>query len=133
VQEFKRASAKLDKLAKGLGRKTPRALRRIGEDIMLDVKSSRPGKGVPVDVGTLRSSGQVTQEAQGSIALTFGGAAAPYALEQHENMDYHHTVGEARFLVRGVERWKPGSASAWRAYQELQQEVDRLAVSRGNR
>ena len=131
-QEFRRASTKLRLLAGNLDKKTPAAMRLIGEEIMLDVKSSRPGAGVPVDEGTLRSSGRV--DATGKlITLSFGGAAAPYALVQHEDTSLQHTVGEARYLVRGVERWRPNGVSAIRARAELQAAIDKLAVSRKGR
>lgn len=131
-QEFKRAALKIDKLASGMAQKTPDAVRMIGEDIMFDVKASRPGAGVPVDTGVLRSSGQVEGPTgiKGDVILSFGGAAAPYALVQHENTQFAHKVGEARYLVRGVERWQPHGASAQRARAELQQVIDKLAVSK---
>lgn len=126
-KEFRRVRRKLDRLAGNLDKATPEAIRVIAEDIMLDVKSSRPGKGVPKDEGTLQSSGRVTQS--GKVAeLSFGGASAPYALIQHENEQYAHTLGEARYLIRGVERWSPGGASAQRARAELQREIDKLAA-----
>ncbi|MGH9255471.1 MAG: hypothetical protein ACRD3C_13000, partial [Vicinamibacterales bacterium] len=50
-----------------------------------------------------------------SVELSFGGAAANYALAQHEILTYRHKVGEARYLVRGMERWKPGGSSAMEA------------------
>lgn len=77
----------------------------VGEEIMTDVKAAVPGRGVPVDEGTLRGSGTVEGPAQGRVVLAFGGAAAPYALVQHERTDFHHDIGEARYLVRGLERW----------------------------
>jgi hypothetical protein len=81
-------------------------LRVVGETIMTDVKASRSGAGVPRDTGALAASGRVSgPSASGAVDLTFGGAAAPYALRQHEELSYRHPVGEARYLVRGVERF----------------------------
>lgn len=84
-------------------------LRSEGEAIMTDVKASRPGKGVPVDTGALRSSGVVrgpnlASPGEPTVKLTFGGPSAPYALVQHERLDFTHDVGEARYLVRGFQR-----------------------------
>lgn len=49
---------------------------------------------VPIDTGALRSSGFVQQpEVKGneiSVTVAYGGAAAPYAVIQHENLEYHH-------------------------------------------
>lgn len=111
----RRVSEWAQKCAEGLGP----GLRIAGEEIMTDVKASRPGHGVPRDEGTLASSGRVTgptpDKATPEVELSFGGAAAPYALVQHERDDFRHTVGESRYLVRGVERWKPGGSAAMTA------------------
>ncbi len=53
----------------------------------------------PVDQGTLRGSAYIEERReQGKIIIGYGGAAASYALKQHENLHYHHTVGQAKFL-----------------------------------
>ena len=96
---------------------------------MLDVKASSPGHGVPVDTGVLRGSGIVTgPDPSGAVALTFGGAAAPYAIRQHEELGYRHTVGEARYLIRGVQRWEAGG-NARRSLAKIARSV----VNRGRR
>ena len=51
----------------------------------------------PVDSGTLRGSAQVVKEGD-KIIVGYGGAAASYSIDQHENMAYHHPVGQAKFL-----------------------------------
>lgn len=60
----------------------------------------------PVDLGPLRASGvvlpPVRSGSQTSVEMGYGGAAADYALRQHEELGYHHTVGEAKFLERPV-------------------------------
>ena len=68
---------------------------------------------VPVDTGTLRSSGYVAppemQEGYISVELGYGGPAArinpktgessdAYAIFVHENLNAHHDVGQALFL-----------------------------------
>lgn len=102
-------------------------LRAVGEEIMSEVKDSRPGHGVPVDTGALRSTGRVegptfTRHSP-EVELSFGGSAAPYALVQHEHLEYHHTVGEARYLVRGLERWSAGKSAAMETFAETAQQV----------
>ena len=125
---FRRAAQRIEKLRQNLGRSAKNGLRMIGEEIMLDVKASRPGAGVPVDKGTLRSSGTVDgPNALGQVTLSFGNAAAPYALRQHEEMHYHHEVGEARYLVRGVERWQAHGLSTSKALAELNMAIQRSA------
>jgi len=126
--EFHKAAVKLNKLAGGLKNKAPHAVRSIGEDIMTDVKTSRPGAGVPKDTGVLAGSGQVEGPTNGQVTLSFGGAAAPYALVQHENTDYAHRLGEPRYLIRGIERWQPGGVSAAKAYAEMRAEIKRLGL-----
>ena len=68
---------------------------------------------VPVDTGTLRASGYVTEPKregdQVTIEIGFGGPAAKinpvsgessdsYAIFVHENLEAHHPVGQAKFL-----------------------------------
>lgn len=122
VRSFRAAAKKIAQYMQTLSKDRPAALYKIGEEIMTDVKASRPGHGVPVRRGTLRSTGRVTllsaDEKHPQVELSFGGAAAPYALIQHEVTTYHHKVGEARYLVRGVERWKPGSSVALQSIKE---------------
>lgn len=61
------------------------ALRGTAEEILTEAKQ----KYVPVDLGTLRSSGHVQPVKRTddilSVTLVFGGAAAPYALSVHEH------------------------------------------------
>lgn len=120
-QSFLTASKRISSAAKEIGRRF--SPRMIGEEIMTDVKASRPGHGVPVDEGTLRNSGRVVGGGSGPaaiqrVSLEFGGAAAPYAVIQHENLWYHHMVGEARYLVRGLERWRPSGSKAMDALRK---------------
>jgi len=117
---FNRAAQRIGNLRKNMVKGMHSGLRVIGEEIMLDVKAARPGAGVPVRTGALRSTGRVEgPDTRGQVALSFGGAAAPYALEQHENTHIHHQVGEARYLVRGVERWQAHGLSVSKALNEL--------------
>jgi hypothetical protein len=60
---------------------------------------------VPVDHGNLRSSGHValpkmTGPFQWVVEMGYGGPAVPYAVVQHERLDYKHTVGEAKYLEK---------------------------------
>lgn len=75
------------------------ALYAEGERIMAEAKRL-----CPVDTGTLRSTGHVQKPVirRGSIEVTlgFGGPAAPYAVYVHENLNVHHTVGQAKYLEK---------------------------------
>ena len=117
VRSFRAAAKKIAVAARSLRDDFGWRLRVIGEEIMTDVKTSTPGHGVPVDKGALRSSGRVegptgTSE-KPQVELSFGGSSAPYALIQHEVTTFHHTVGEPRYLVRGLERWHPDTSPAF--------------------
>jgi hypothetical protein len=115
-QSFARAAAKIAKAAEQMRRREiPGGVRLIAEEILTDVKASRPGAGVPRDKGTLANSGKTTQAGPLAVDISFGDAAAPYALVQHETLEFVHKLGEARYLVRGIERWKPGGSAAMEA------------------
>lgn len=65
-----------------------RAIVAIANDI-----SNKADQLVPVDEGVLRSSRnlKVTKNTKGvDVAITYGGAAAPYAIVQHERLDFWH-------------------------------------------
>lgn len=130
---FNAAAERIARLRRGLEAKTPAGVRRIGEEIMTDVKASRPGAGVPRDTGTLASTARVTgPNSKGEVILSFGGQAAPYALEQHERTDFSHRLGEARYLVRGLERWQPDGSAAMAALKaNAQAAVDVVAAEGG--
>ncbi len=95
-----------------LGKDAPKvvggALFREAERIMAEIKTIPI---VPVDTGVLRESGHVTPpevDSRGStVVMAFGGPAAPYALIQHENLSYHHPVGQAKYLSEPVNRNLP--------------------------
>ena len=95
------------KALKKLGDKGPKALGgalfREGESIIGDSKK----KYVPVVSGNLRSSGHVDKpkvtSSGASVELGYGGPAAPYALDVHENPNTGKTatgskVGEWKYL-----------------------------------
>jgi len=61
--------------------------------------------------GTLRDSGQVARpDRRGkhiSVTMSYGGAAEDYAVVQHENLDFHHTTGQAKFLESVINESRP--------------------------
>lgn len=77
---------------------------------------------VPIEEGTLQNSGTVAQAADGkTVGIGFGsGAAAPYAVPQHERLDYHHDAGrQAKYLERPFQASKStGMRIVQRAIQE---------------
>lgn|SRR5690554_4110573 len=69
----------------------------------------------PVDTGTLRASGHVQEPkvkpGRIEVVMGFGGPAAPYAIYVHENLEAHHTVGQAKFLETPLMRAQRGLAN----------------------
>lgn len=96
VQQVQAELARLAERAKPIA---GQALYVEAEAIMAESKQR-----APVDTGALRSSGHVLPpdiDKDGvEVKLGYGGAAEAYAIVQHERLDYHHTVGEAKFLER---------------------------------
>ena len=103
VEELK---ATLGKLADAAGPQSAKAITEVAELIMAKAKDitpvyvGKPRKGVVP--GALRASGHVEQavitQDEASVQLGFGGPSAPYALIQHERTDFHHAVGQAKYL-----------------------------------
>lgn len=96
----------------------------LGTDTMTNAK-----KRTPVDTGALIASGtthlpQVSGSSV-SVNLTFGGAAASYAIYVHEMVHLYHAIGEAKFLEKAVIEMQP------KADRYLAQHVAR-AVGSGN-
>lgn len=102
---------KLQKELAKLGEQAPRALGAAlyqeGEEILGDSQDNY----VPVDEGTLRGSGRVTEPTDGpnpEVTIGFGGPAADYALVVHEDLNAHHPVGQAKYLERPFLKAIPG-------------------------
>lgn len=99
INGLKELQATLSKLADEQTQKAAGALYRIAEQIMREAKEQ-----TPVRDGILRASGTVSLPDVGpdgvTVTMGFGGAAEAYAVEQHENLQYRHTVGNAKFLER---------------------------------
>ena len=57
---------------------------------------------VPVEFGTLRSSGQMdpaeVSGSQVSVTFGYGGAASEYAVIVHEDLEAYHDDGKAKYL-----------------------------------
>lgn len=130
-RSFRGAAKAIERLAKEMERRVPSGLRVIGEELKTDANASRPGHGVPVDEGVLRSTGRVTGPEGNEVEWSYGGAAAPYAIVQHERLDFRHTVGEARWMIRAIDRWKPDGSAGMRALRENAEEAVRIARARG--
>jgi len=84
---------------------------------------------VPYDEGDLHDSGEVDRPRfSGSsveVVLHYGSASVPYALVQHENLDYKHPRGgKAKFLEDPLNAWGEDGA------KEVAQRAIRRAAGR---
>jgi hypothetical protein len=97
--------------AEAFGRRTAielgGALFREAESIMADSKLE-----VPVDTGALRSTGHVElprrENSEIVVECGYGGPATPYALRQHEELEFRHRVGKAKYLSDPFNRHTKG-------------------------
>ena len=97
--------AKVSKALERVGERYERAMEAalygLGNEIMTDSK-----RRVPVDFGALKGSGYVTLPVKETGTLTvelgYGGPAKDYAEAQHEHTEFHHEVGEAKFLENAI-------------------------------
>lgn len=129
IRNTAQVARKIEALARAGGDNLTSGMRVVGESIMTDVKASRPGAGVPRDTGALSASGRVDGPSRdGTVTLTFGDSAAPYALRQHEELTYRHPLGEARYLIRGLERFEAGHGP-----EEALQQVADAAIRKAQR
>ena len=129
---FARLSSALDRYRDKLIQGVTRAQTVAMFEVKVDVDASRPGKGIPRDKGVLAASGRVIVRRKGKrpqVGLAYGGPEAPYALYQHERLDLQHALGEARYLIRAMERWKFGESAALKALQEQHRQA--ATLSRG--
>ena len=57
---------------------------------------------VPVDTGRLKESGQVVEEDSSTVYVTYEAfnpeTGYEYAPIQHEALDFHHNIGQAKYL-----------------------------------
>ena len=95
------AQTKLRATVGAANRAVDRALLGESERIMRLSKKSF----VPVREGALRASGRVVATGAAplaSVVLGYGGSARAYAVVQHENPRFHHTVGQWHYLITPV-------------------------------
>lgn len=111
-----------DALARAILRMPDKAaagLTAIAEEVMGDSKEHY----VPVRDGILRSSGYVNDPVvrgrETSVEMGYGGPAAPYAADQHENLEYSHTVGEAKYLEKPLVQHQPRMAQTLASHLDL--------------
>jgi hypothetical protein len=95
VDGVREMRAAVKRIAEQHPKQVKRILRQIAERIMTKAKTDR----VPVRDGILKGTGTVEEDkTKIRMTLSFGGPAAPYALDQHENQFYKHTIGGPKYL-----------------------------------
>lgn len=97
---FSGANEMVERL-KDIAKKFPdRVAAAIYQEAQIEMTESK--RRVPIDTGVLRASGFVAPpERNGnhiSVTLSYGGAADHYAIVQHENLEFHHKHGQAKYL-----------------------------------
>lgn len=101
-----KVQAKIVAALQSMSGKAEAALYQEAERIMTEAK-----KRTPVEFGTLKNSGHVQppeREANSvSVTMGFGGSAEDYAIVQHEDLSFHHNVGEAKFLENPIREAAP--------------------------
>ncbi|GLI51348.1 hypothetical protein TSYNTROOL_14340 [Tepidanaerobacter syntrophicus] len=76
------------------------------QDALLDCGNDLQQKSVditPVDTGALRSSAFTEADRQGKNPGVVVGFEEEYAIYVHENLEAHHTVGQAKFLEQPLQ------------------------------
>jgi hypothetical protein len=70
--------------------------------IETEIETTEVKRRTPVDKGTLRGTvhtvGPFRQFRKIYTLIAAGGPSAPYAIYVHENLEAHHTVGQAKFI-----------------------------------
>jgi hypothetical protein len=71
-------------------------------ETVMELKRTEVVRRTPADTGTLRSTvrlnGPTITTKAVSCSVVAGGARAPYAIVQHEDLTYRHTVGQAKYI-----------------------------------
>lgn len=94
-----------DAFRRGVGKamiETRAATAMAINDVALEI-AAKADDLVPFDLGTLSTSQKIDPPTIRNLTatITYGGPAAPYALVQHENMEYQHRAGRsAKYLER---------------------------------
>lgn len=89
IEGIDKVNKEFQKRVKNLERVTPKSAQDVGNDLL-----NRSARRAPKDTGDLRGSGKTELEGN-NVTVSYG---TEYALRQHEELDYRHTDGEAKYL-----------------------------------
>lgn len=88
-----------DRIERAIEEAADRAALLAGEHVLTESRRL-----VPHEEGTLERSGKVDTERQGSASVAAISYNTPYAVRQHEEMDYRHDEGrQAKYLEQPLE------------------------------
>ncbi len=104
---LKKMQRRLDDLVRRHPRVAQRALVSEAEIELTEMKRRTPVD--PDGGGTLRSSGRLELVGAFGIKWVFGGAAIDYAVVQHEELEYLHTTGQAKYVESVVLEFIPNA------------------------
>lgn len=126
---------KIRVIAKNNPRRVMSAIYKEGQIEMVESKRRCPVSPLPappgVVPGTLRASGTVNEPEQHGTNIVcmlsyggFGSGAEDYAIVQHENLEYHHTTGQAKYLESVLNESAPYMAGRIGRRMNLNQALD---------
>src|SRR5262245_3330387 len=94
-QDAAKMAAKLRQIGKQIPQRTAAAMYEEAQADIVVMKER-----CPIRTGKLRDSGEVHEPEQHGneivVTSSFGGPDVPYAVEQHEHLEFAHDVGEAK-------------------------------------
>jgi len=102
-----RTKQRMRKKAKESKEKLRRGMWKAGRFLL-----ARTQELVPVDTGALKKSGKllVNEKHVGenvpAIVVTYGNDKVDYAIYQHENLDYFHNIGQAKFIEQPAREYR---------------------------
>lgn len=108
--------AKIKWNSSGAIRAVTRATRKSTIDLMEEVKK-RAVEYCPLDKGDLRASARVEYYSSSTVCYF----DEPYALIQHENLNFKHKIGQAKYLERAFNEVMPHLS--YRVEQEISKEL----------
>lgn len=112
IKNIPKVIGNMKKLEKGVPLLAAAALY---QEALIEQKESM--KRTPVDVTTKRGGGSLRDSHETSapywkgkflnVDIQVGGPSAPYAIVQHEDMEFFHKVGQAKFLESTINESAP--------------------------
>lgn len=99
LEGLKEAQRKMEKAIQGIVNKSERAIQDVCLDLLNESKQL-----APLDTGELRASGytEFADLPEGYVGEV--GFGTPYAAVQHEELEYEHEHGQAKYLEQPLKK-----------------------------